>query len=78
MLPFTYRSVWIDVTAVRDVDPPRITEVRYELVIDTDEPAARIDLLHRNIERFGTIYNTVAVACEINGTIHRADEEMTL
>jgi len=75
-LPFAYRGARIDVTAVREVDPPRISEVRYELVIDTDEPDARIDLLRRNIEKFGTIYNTVAVACEVDGSVGRALEEV--
>ena len=68
----------IAVTALREVDLPRIAEVRYELWIDTDESADRIDLLRRNIEKFGTIYNTVAAACEINGTIRRISGEMAL
>ncbi len=77
MLPFAYREARIDVIALREVDPPRIAEVRYELAINTDEPDGRIDLLRRNLERFGTIYNTVAAACEISGTIHRANEEIS-
>lgn len=76
-LPFAYRSARIEVTAIRAVDPPRIAGIRYDLAIDTDEPAARIDLLRRNVEKFGTIYNTVAAACDVNGTIHRAVEEIT-
>ena len=73
-LPFAYRSARITVTAVRGVDPPRITGIRYDLVVDTDEPAARIELLHRNVVKFGTIYNTVAAACAVEGTIRRAGE----
>ena len=30
----------------------------------------RLDLLHRDILRFGTITNTLAAACEFSGTIH--------
>ena len=73
MLPFSYREAHIDVTAVRAEDPPRIAEVRYELAIDTDETDARIDLLRRNIEKFGTIYNTVGAACTINGRFVRSN-----
>jgi len=76
MLPFVYREARIEVTAIRETDPPRITEVRYELVIDTDEPDARIDLLRRNVVKFGTIYNTIAAACLVSGRIVRATQEV--
>jgi hypothetical protein len=33
------------------------------------EPDQRVDLLHRNIQRHGTIFNTIAAACEVTGTI---------
>ena len=39
------------------------------LRIVTDEPQQRLKLLHRNILRFGTITNTLAVACELERTI---------
>ncbi|MDZ7676516.1 MAG: hypothetical protein U5K30_15780 [Acidimicrobiales bacterium] len=35
----------------------------------TDEPARRTDLLHQNIQRHGTIFNTLAEVCEVSGTI---------
>jgi hypothetical protein len=34
-----------------------------------DRPWHRIELLHRDIQRFGTITNTLAAACELDGTI---------
>jgi len=77
LLPFAYREARIEVTAIRETDPPRIAEVRYELVIDTDEPDARVDLLLRNIEKFGTIYNTVAAASAVSGRVIRATREVT-
>jgi hypothetical protein len=39
-----------------------ILRVDYELIVDTDEVDARLDLLHRNVRKFGTISNTVALA----------------
>ena len=33
------------------------------------EPAARVDLLHENIRKFGTITNTLGAACELTGEI---------
>jgi len=74
MLPFSYREARIEVTAIRSLDPPRISGVRYRLSLDTDEPDHRIDLLRRNIEKFGTIYNTVAAACDVDGQFLRMAE----
>jgi uncharacterized OsmC-like protein len=68
-LPFRYESATIEVTAEREEPPPRIVRMHYRLRIVTDEPPARVDLLHRNIRKFGTITNTLAAACELSGTI---------
>jgi uncharacterized OsmC-like protein len=70
ILPFRYEVARIEVEVEREEPPPRIVRARYELSIETDEPAHRLDLLHRNILRFGTITNTLAAACELAGTIH--------
>lgn len=69
MLPFRYDGASISVTAEREDRPPRISRIHYLLRLRTDEPAQRVDLLRRNIERFGTIFNTLAAACEVTGEI---------
>ncbi len=69
MLPFRYSGASIEVTSERQSSPPRITRVVYTLHIQTDEPAQRVDLLHRNIKKFGTIYNTLAASCAVDGEI---------
>jgi uncharacterized OsmC-like protein len=69
MLPFRYESATVDVTAEREEPPPRIVRVSYRLRVVTDEPPARVELLHKNIRKFGTITNTLAAACELSGTI---------
>jgi hypothetical protein len=43
------------------------------IVVDTDESDRRIDLLHSNLQKYGTIYNTLAGATELTGTIRRKD-----
>jgi uncharacterized OsmC-like protein len=70
ILPFRYQQARIEVEVEREEPPPRIVRARYTLTIATDEPDHRLDLLHRNILRFGTITNTLAAACELSGTIH--------
>jgi len=69
ILPFRYRRARIRVEVEREEPPPRIVRARYELRIETDEPQQRVDLLQRNILRFGTITNTLAAACELSGSI---------
>lgn len=69
LLPFAYEQASIDVTAQRQDAPPRITSVRYVLHVTTDEPERRVELLHDNIRRFGTIYNTLAAVSDVNGEI---------
>lgn len=69
MLPFRYESASVEVTAEREEPPPRIVRVSYHLRVVTDEPPARVELLHKNVRKFGTITNTLAAACELTGTI---------
>ena len=68
-LPFSYQRASIQVDAERQDAPPRIIAVRYVLRVVTDEPQQRIELLHRNIRRHGTIFNTLASVCDVTGDI---------
>jgi uncharacterized OsmC-like protein len=71
MIHFKLRGVDIRLTGVRQDAPPKIVSVRYELVVDTDETDQRLDLLHTNVRKYGTIYNTVAAATDLSGVIAR-------
>jgi uncharacterized OsmC-like protein len=69
ILHFDWRAARIEVEAERQESPPKITAIRYRIEIDTDESDQRIDLLHRNLTKHGTIYNTLAAACDVTGDI---------
>ena len=71
MLKFELRGVEVRLHAVRQDSPPKITSVDYELIVDTDESDHRLELLHTNVRKFGTISNTVAQATALNGRISR-------
>jgi uncharacterized OsmC-like protein len=71
LLRFELRGVEVRLSAVRQDAPPRILRVDYELIIDADEDDARLDLLHRNVRKYGTISNTVAAATVLEGVIRR-------
>ena len=53
----------------RQDNPPQFTEIIYELRLVTDEPERRVEVLHRNLRRFGTVYHTLAAAGTIDGRI---------
>ncbi len=69
LLPFRYDAAQVQVDLDREERPPRISRIRYRLVIVTDEPPHRLELLERNLVRFGTIYNTLASACAVSGEL---------
>lgn len=69
ILSFEWRAARIDVETERQDSPPKIIRVHYELTIETDEPEHRIELMHRNIRKYGTIYNTLTAVCEVSGEL---------
>ena len=72
-LKFDLRGVEVRAHGERQDDPPKMVAITYELIVDTDETDQRLDLLHRNVRRYGTIYNTVAAATRLEGTIRRKE-----
>jgi uncharacterized OsmC-like protein len=69
ILRFGFTRAAIRVNGVREDQPPRLVRIDWELTIWTDEPASRVDLLERNLRKQGTIYNTLAAACEVEGHV---------
>jgi uncharacterized OsmC-like protein len=69
MLPFRYQEASINVVAERQEAPPKMIRVTYSLRLVTDEPQQRVDLLHLNIRKHGTIYNTLAATCDVSGKV---------
>ena len=69
MLPFEQHGASVRVTAERQQEPPRFTRIRYELTLVTDEPPRRVELLQRNLAKYGTVYNTLAATCEVSGEL---------
>ncbi|WP_417885081.1 OsmC family protein [Zunongwangia sp.] len=69
MMKFTYSKASIEVNATRLENPPRMENIIYSLTIYGNDEKLNLDLLKKNIEKFGTIYNTVKLSCSISGTI---------
>jgi uncharacterized OsmC-like protein len=71
MIRFELRGVEITLHGKRQDNPPKMTEIDYEIVVDTDESDQRLELLHKNIRKYGTISNTIAAAAKLEGTVRR-------
>jgi uncharacterized OsmC-like protein len=72
MLRFEFAGVEVKIAAERQDSPPQITAITYELIVDSPEPDRRLDLLHTNVRKYGTISNTLAASTSLSGTIRRA------
>lgn len=73
MLEFDLRGVEVSLHGQRQDSPPKMIRIAYEIVVETDESDQRLDLLHRNLRKYGTISNTLTEATELPGTIRRKD-----
>ncbi len=71
MLEFDLRGMEISLHGQRQDSPPKMVRIDYEIVVDTEESDARLGLLHKNLQKYGTITNTLTEATELVGTIRR-------
>ena len=71
MLRFEIRGVHVALHGVRQDVPPRMESIDYVLTVDTDESDQRLALLHENVRKYGTVFNTVAPGTIISGEIRR-------
>ena len=71
MLNFSLKGVEVTLNGLRQDAPPKMVKITYELIVDTDESDQRLELLHKNVRKYGTISNTIAEATALEGTIRR-------
>ena len=71
ILKFVLRGVEVRVDGVRQDVPPKMESIRYEIIVDTDETDQRLALLHENVKKYGTVFNTVAPGTELSGVLRR-------
>ena len=71
------RAVDITLNATRQDAPSKITHIEYALQLDTQANDRRLELIHKNVLKFGTITNTLLDAVEFTGTIGRLDNPAT-
>lgn len=72
MIHFQFRGVQVRLRGFRQDVPPKLSQIDYEITVETDEVDHRLELLHDNVRKFGTVFNTVAPGTELKGTLRRA------
>jgi uncharacterized OsmC-like protein len=73
ILKFDLRGVEVRLHGVRQDNPPKIISIDYELIVDTDENDKRLELLHKNVRKYGTVSNTISAAMKLDGIVRRKD-----
>lgn len=68
---FEIRDIEVRLKGTRQDAPPRMARIEYELLIDTDEPDRRLELIHQNVLKFGTVTSTVSAGTELVGRAAR-------
>lgn len=71
ILKFNFRGVEVKLHGVRQDVPPKMESIDYEIIVDTDEEDHRLELLHKNVQQYGTVFNTVINGTSLNGRIRR-------
>lgn len=74
MLKFSLSGVKVRIDGVRQDVPPKMESIKYEIIVDTDESDQRLELLHENVRKFGTVFNTVAPGTVLDGVLRRRAE----
>lgn len=70
-LKFALRGVEVRIKGVRQDVPPKMESISSEIIVDSDEPDRRLELLHDNVKKFGTVFNTVAPGTQLTGVLRR-------
>ncbi len=69
ILRFELRGIEVHVRGIRQDLPPRMEAIHYEIVVDTDESERRLTLLHENVKKYGTVFNTLMPGTELAGVL---------
>ncbi|WP_426689597.1 OsmC family protein [Rhodanobacter ginsengiterrae] len=72
ILDFQLRGVEVHVQGVRQNVPPQMESIDYEIVVDSEESEQRLALLHENVRKYGTVFNTLGSGTRLSGVLRRA------
>ncbi|QDU52265.1 OsmC family protein [Gimesia panareensis] len=70
-LDFELTGIEVVIDGVRQDVPPKMESINYEIIVDTDESDDRLELLHKNVKKYGTVFNTVSAGTQLSGNLRR-------
>ncbi|MFN2329538.1 MAG: OsmC family protein [Chromatocurvus sp.] len=73
LLKFELQGVEVHLQGVRQDVPPKMESIDYQILVDTNENDHRLELLHDNVKKYSTVYNTVAPGTQLCGVLKRAN-----
>ncbi|MGK0388379.1 MAG: putative OsmC-like protein, partial [Maribacter sp.] len=76
LLKFDYKNAQIEVIGERQNAPPKMKAIRYTIQIKSQDEQLNVDLLHKNIQKYGTIYNTLKETCEVSGIVKISKDDV--
>ena len=68
-LGIEYSSLEVQLEAHRPSDEARIEDITYVVRLTTESNQSKLDLLHKNLMKFGTIFNTVKSGTRLEGRV---------
>ena len=68
-LGIEYSAIEVQLEAHRPSYEARIEDISYVVRLSTEVDQAKLDLLHKNLMKFGTIYNTVKTGTKLDGSV---------
>lgn len=71
ILNFELRGVEVKVNGIRQDSPPKLESITYEIIVETDESDHRLESLHTNVKKYGTVFNTIAPGTALSGILVR-------
>jgi uncharacterized OsmC-like protein len=73
ILKFTLQGVEVHIRGVRQDVPPKMESIDYDIIVDTGETDQRLELLHENVKKYGTVFNTVVPGTALSGVLRRKE-----
>jgi uncharacterized OsmC-like protein len=73
ILHFQLNGVEVNITGIRQDTPPKMESISYEIIVDTSENDHRLALLHDNVKKYGTVFNTIVTGTALSGIMRRAN-----
>jgi len=71
ILGLTIDRAAIELMAERRDTPPGVDSINYTIRIDSPDDDDKLDLLHDNLKKFGTVTNTIAQGTNLSGQLLR-------